>query len=265
MQQDVRRKPKILVVEDEEAVRRVLGAILEHHGFDSCLTASGPEAIATYTAAATDFDVVLLDVQMPHCDGVQTLLALQKVDPRVRVVFISGSTGEYSQEDLKHLGAFHVVQKPPDLTQLKDILWHVIEQSSSGGAPGTIGSNATATSSDKASPAMAIASPAANRRIAPRRQAAVGTLCSIDTNGVPGQDGLVWNLSASGVSMLLHEPLKADAVVSAQLRTLDEQSSLPIQLRIVHVRKIRTGDYFLGAQFQRALAADELRPFLADA
>jgi hypothetical protein len=76
--------------------------------------------------------------------------------------------------------------------------------------------------------------------------------------------GLVWNLSTTGVSMLLHEPMALQSNLSAKLATLDGQGSLPVELHVVHVRQLRTGDYFLGAQFQRPMAADELRPFLAD-
>ena len=103
----------------------------------------------------------------------------------------------------------------------------------------------------------------ANRRTAARRQPALGTVCHL--TGDHGRLGLVWNLSTSGVSMLVDEPPHPDAVMDAQLTTVDEKQTLPITLRVVHVRRIRTGDYFLGAQFQRSLHADELAPFLAEA
>jgi PilZ domain len=102
----------------------------------------------------------------------------------------------------------------------------------------------------------------ANRRVAARRQPAVGTVCRLA--GPHAHLGLVWNLSTSGVSMFLHEPLARDAVLSAELATTDERDALPVTLRVVHVRKIRTGDYFLGAQFRQPLAPEQLRPFLAE-
>ena len=46
--------------------------------------------------------------------------------------------------------------------------------------------------------------------------------------------------------------------------TVDERDALPVTLRIVHVRHIRTGDYFLGAQFQQPLSVEAMRPFLAE-
>jgi hypothetical protein len=105
----------------------------------------------------------------------------------------------------------------------------------------------------------------ANRRTAPRRQATQGTVCHFTGESVTASRlGLVWNISSSGISMLLHEPPERGAVLSAVLATVDEQRTLPVILRIVHVRPIRTGDYFLGAQFQKPLDADEMLPFLAE-
>ncbi len=64
--------------------------------------------------------------------------------------------------------------------------------------------------------------------------------------------------------MLLNEPLAADTVIAAALLTTDERASLPVTLRVVHLRQIRTGDYFLGAQFEQPITAADLRPFLAE-
>jgi PilZ domain len=107
--------------------------------------------------------------------------------------------------------------------------------------------------------------PPTNRRSALRRQATLGTVCRL-AFGPAGAThlGLVWNLSSSGVSMLLPEPPERDAVLAVELATTDDRVSLPITLRVVHVRPIRTGDFFLGAQFQRPLTPAEMRPFLAE-
>ena len=103
--------------------------------------------------------------------------------------------------------------------------------------------------------------PQVNRRSALRRQATLGTICRLPE---ASRFGLVWNISASGVSMLIDEPPEAGTVLPAVLATEDETGNLPVTLRIVHVRPIRTGDYFLGAQFERPLEAAQMRPFLAE-
>ncbi len=107
--------------------------------------------------------------------------------------------------------------------------------------------------------------PAVNRRTAPRRQATLGTICRLtDGPATAARLGLVWNISASGVSMLIDDPPQAGTVLPAVLATVDERGTLPVTLRVVHVMPIRTGDYFLGAQFEQPLEPAQMRPFLAE-
>jgi hypothetical protein len=107
--------------------------------------------------------------------------------------------------------------------------------------------------------------PPANRRTSPRRQPTLGTVCRLADRPAPhGRFGLVWNISAGGVSMLIDEPPQTGTVLPAVLATVDDGRSLPVTLRVVHVRAIRTGDYFLGAQFERPLEQAQMRPFLAE-
>jgi hypothetical protein len=98
------------------------------------------------------------------------------------------------------------------------------------------------------------------RRAATRRQAAVGTVCRLDPG--PGL-GLVWNISSSGVSFLVHEALTRGASIRGVLATADDGVALPINLRVAHVALLRTGDYLVGGQFDRPLAPEQMQPFLA--
>ena len=104
----------------------------------------------------------------------------------------------------------------------------------------------------------------AERRIAPRRQPAMGTICRLDDppGGKPGL-GLIWNISTTGISMLLHAPSEAGVRLSGVLETMADGHALPVAMRVVHVKKLETGDYFVGAQFDRPLAAEEMKPFVA--
>jgi len=112
------------------------------------------------------------------------------------------------------------------------------------------------------STAVPVAAPPAERRIAPRRQPAMGTVCDLDPSGESGATGLVWNISASGVSMLVTEPREAGAVIRGELKTLRGRLPLAVEMQVVHVKQLETGDYFLGAHFARPLTAAELRPFV---
>jgi hypothetical protein len=102
-------------------------------------------------------------------------------------------------------------------------------------------------------------SPAAERRVAPRFQPTVGTLCRLrDRDGV----ALVWNISATGVSMLLADPPAAGEVVAGELVADGDRARLPVLMHVVHVRPSDTGDYLIGARFDTPLTDDQMRPFL---
>jgi hypothetical protein len=109
-------------------------------------------------------------------------------------------------------------------------------------------------------PAEALVS---NRRVAPRFQPAFGTICRIPAN-TPADSaivGLVWNISETGVSMLMGNPPKAGSEVPGELTAGSGEKVLSVTLRVVHVRPIETGDFVLGAQFERPLNPEEIEMF----
>jgi CheY-like chemotaxis protein len=99
-------------VENDAAVRKMLELALRQAGFGVRSAAGGAEAVRLYEQDGAGIVVVLLDVLMPGLDGAQTLALLRQINPRLRVVLMSGSTGDYSAEDLLAAGAYCVLQKP---------------------------------------------------------------------------------------------------------------------------------------------------------
>lgn len=112
---------------------------------------------------------------------------------------------------------------------------------------------------------MIAKAPSSERRRASRRQPTQGTTCQLASAGRKLGLGLVWNISTSGVSMLLGQALEPGTKVEGELMAADGHTSLGMSLRVAHMYKLRTGDYFLGGQFQRQLTAQELKPFVGDA
>ncbi|MBN9520166.1 PilZ domain-containing protein [bacterium] len=106
---------------------------------------------------------------------------------------------------------------------------------------------------------MSVAAPP-ERRVATRYKPAFGTVCRIG----PGRPthALVWNISETGLSMLLGDPPEPGEVRPAELAHEGAASGLPVWLRVIHVRQVSTGDYQVGAQFDRRLNPDELSQFL---
>jgi hypothetical protein len=102
----------------------------------------------------------------------------------------------------------------------------------------------------------------AERRRAARRLAAHSTVCRlIDADGDEVGCGLVWNLSTSGVSMLLHLRVEPGTQLAAELSNA-AGDTVRVGLGVIHLSRLRTGDFVLGGQFSRTLDESELRPFV---
>jgi CheY-like chemotaxis protein len=115
--------PAVLVVDDEPAVRGVLAALLRERGLTPLLAGGGVEAAELYGARRDEIGAVLLDVRMPAPDGPQTLALLRQIDPGVRVCFMTGDPGLYTEAALLAMGASRVFAKPfIDLDGLADAL-----------------------------------------------------------------------------------------------------------------------------------------------
>jgi len=110
--------PKILVIEDEATIRRVLTKILteENDAYDVEEAEDGLAGIEKIKKE--DYDLVLCDIKMPKMDGVEVLEAAKKVKPEVPIVMISGHGDLDTAVNTMRLGAFDYISKPPDLNRL---------------------------------------------------------------------------------------------------------------------------------------------------
>ena len=102
---------------------------------------------------------------------------------------------------------------------------------------------------------------ASERRVA-LRHPALGTVCRLDTEPDQQSTALVWNISSSGVSMLVPKPLEPGSGVHGVLETIRGRHPLPVDMHVVHVKQLETGDYWMGAHFDRPLSAAEMKPFV---
>jgi len=103
--------PRILIVDDEANIRKMIGALLQAEGFDTAEAAGGHAALATLDATAPD--VTLLDLMMPPGpDGLATLAELKQRAPDVPVVMMSGKANLADAVRATKLGAFQFLEKP---------------------------------------------------------------------------------------------------------------------------------------------------------
>jgi len=115
-------KPGILIADDEPAVRSLLEVVLQRQGFTVWQAASGDEALELYREHGQQTVLVILDVRMPGRDGLETLAALQKLNPAVVCCFVSGHPGDYREVDLMEHGAARVFGKPFALGELRSFV-----------------------------------------------------------------------------------------------------------------------------------------------
>jgi len=109
---------KILVVEDEAAIRRVLVKILSEES-DSYQVEEAEDGLRGIEAIKNkDYDLVLCDIKMPKMDGVEVLEAARKIKPEIPFIMISGHGDLDTAVNTMRLGAFDYISKPPDLNRL---------------------------------------------------------------------------------------------------------------------------------------------------
>lgn len=113
----------VLVVDDRPTDRTILRSVLEVNDWEVCEAQDGPEAIAL--AAERHFAVILMDVRMPGMDGFTAAEEIRKVDPMVKVIFITGYELDDSARKALQAGAYTALNKPVDpqkiLTLIKSI------------------------------------------------------------------------------------------------------------------------------------------------
>ena len=103
-------KPRVLVIDDEAAIRDSLRMILEYESYEFVGAASGSEGVAIVKRDVPD--MVLLDIKMPGMNGLETLAEIRKVDESVPVAMISGHGSITDAMQATRLGAFDFIEKP---------------------------------------------------------------------------------------------------------------------------------------------------------
>ena len=116
---------KILIIDDEAPIRRVLRDILENESYHVEDAGTGMEALQIIKDQ--DFDAIFCDIKMPEMDGIETLEAIRK-ESDVPVIMLSGhGTIETAVEAIKK-GAFDFIPKPPDLNRLLITLRNALDR-----------------------------------------------------------------------------------------------------------------------------------------
>jgi len=119
---------KILIIEDEAAIRRVLSKILSEES-DTYIVEDAEDGLAGLEKIKNnDYDLVLCDIKMPKMDGVEVLEAVKKIKPEIPMVMISGHGDMETAIQTMRLGAFDYISKPPDLNRLLNTVRNALDR-----------------------------------------------------------------------------------------------------------------------------------------
>ncbi|WP_337967057.1 sigma-54 dependent transcriptional regulator [uncultured Flavobacterium sp.] len=119
---------KILIIEDEASIRRVLVKILSEEN-DTYQVDEAEDGVAGLDKIKNnDYDLVLCDIKMPKMDGVEVLEEVKKIKPEIPMVMISGHGDMETAIHTMRLGAFDYISKPPDLNRLLNTVRNALDK-----------------------------------------------------------------------------------------------------------------------------------------
>jgi two-component system, NtrC family, nitrogen regulation response regulator NtrX len=119
---------KVLIVDDEAAIRRTLREILQFEKYEVDEAADGLDGLVKVKQKS--YDVILLDIKMPKMDGMEALERMQELAPDTPVIMISGHGTIETAVDAVKKGAFDFLSKPPDLNRLLITVRNALDKSS---------------------------------------------------------------------------------------------------------------------------------------
>lgn len=119
---------KILVIEDEAAIRRVLVKILSEENEAYQVEEAEDGLVGIEKIKNDDYDLILCDIKMPKMDGVEVLEAVKKIKPEIPIVMISGHGDLDTAVNTMRLGAFDYISKPPDLNRLLNTVRNALDR-----------------------------------------------------------------------------------------------------------------------------------------
>jgi len=118
---------KILIIEDEASIRRVLVRILSEENDSYVVDEAEDGKIGLNKYKAEDYDLVLCDIRMPNMDGEEFLIEAKKSKPEIPIVMISGHGDLDVAVSTMRLGAYDYISKPPDLNRLLNTVRNALD------------------------------------------------------------------------------------------------------------------------------------------
>ncbi len=123
--ESINYKTKILIVDDEEKIRTILGAILKDEGYETALAANGIEAVKLSSTFKPN--IAIVDLQMPQLDGIETISRIKNILPSTIFIILTAHGTIQSAVHAIKQGAYDYITKPFDNEQLLLVVKHAVE------------------------------------------------------------------------------------------------------------------------------------------
>jgi DNA-binding NtrC family response regulator len=119
---------KILIIEDEAAIRRVLKKIISEENESYQVDEAEDGLAGMELIKSKEYDLILCDIKMPKMDGVEVLEKTQKIKPEIPMLMISGHGDLDTAVNTMRMGAFDYISKPPDLNRLLNAVRNALDK-----------------------------------------------------------------------------------------------------------------------------------------
>jgi CheY-like chemotaxis protein len=119
--------PRILIVDDEAAVRQFFAAVLSEDGYSVTAAANGRHALLLLRD--TEFELTILDMSLPDADGVELIRQLRGDFPHLKVLAVSGFMGRSLRDTATSVGATVTLAKPATPSELRRAVYQALDSS----------------------------------------------------------------------------------------------------------------------------------------
>jgi len=116
----------ILVVDDEAPIREITKTSLETYNYKVSTASDGIEAVAVYAQQKNDISIVLVDMMMPSMDGATTIRTLQKINPQIKIIAVSGLAPNDKVAEAASVGLKAFLSKPYTTQELLQTIDRVL-------------------------------------------------------------------------------------------------------------------------------------------
>lgn len=121
-------KGTILIVDDEELLRKVAASILENAGYSILFAQNGKEGVEVFTQHKESIDLVILDMIMPVMDGRDCYKKIHEISPETPVIMASGYTSDLRVQEIKALGVKELIAKPYRAAKLTATVYEALKK-----------------------------------------------------------------------------------------------------------------------------------------